>query len=442
MKDSLLDIFLFTSKNFYKWYGLLSALLLAIVILLGLHKLFPEGDIPNKYLYGTIGLACLAICVSWLIHVFRYPKRSKKRLGLVVAVRSDNIEDAKYLREDFLLPFKQRVKDLNLPFDVLDLKDHLSEKVITIDDARKVLKKTNAHFCLFGSVKKRKNGREGKKYIFMLTGVVVHKPISEAKKVLLRKEFDSLLPHNLIFEEGIQFDAFDFRVNQAVATVDYITGRAALLSGDYGVAIQLHESLLTSLENGANYPISKKSLEQILAIAYEEKANFEAYNGQDFSQSIDRALRYNQNSYGSLLKKAIQQFNNGNGDPRAALQTIKTAERNASGYHWLYSETFLHFWMGDYKKALYCCKKLTKKSYPGEEVTVKEALGFNEYLVTLHNKPQLHYWLGYLYHIKDKNPAEADTHFQKFIDAADDAMKDLVVEANICLQEIRNKIGY
>lgn len=442
MKESLLDIFLFASKNFHKWYGLLSALLLATVILLGLYKLFPEGDISSNYLYTTIGATCLAIFVGWLIHVFRYPKRSKKRLGLVVAVRSDNVEDAKYLREDFLLPFKRRVKELDLPFDVLDLKDHLSEQINTVDDARKVLKKTNAHFCLFGSVKRRKNGREGKKYIFTLTGVVVHKPISEAKKILLRKEFDSLLPHNLIFEEGIQFDAFDFRVNQAVATVDYITGRAALLSGDFGVAIQLHESLLASLEAGAQYPIDKKSLEKILAIAYEEKANFEAYNGQDFSQSIDRALRYNQNSYGSLLKKAIQQFNGGNGDPQAALQTIKTAEKNASGYHWLYSEAFLHFWMGNYKKALYCCKKLTKKSYSGEEVTIKEVLRFNEHLVTLHDVPQLHYWLGYLYYIKDKNPSASDPHFQKFIDDADDAMPDLVTEANTYLQEIRNKIGY
>ena len=318
------------TASFHKWYGLASALLLLIVISLIIYGLIPGGGVSfEKYIIGVAVLG-LFIFVRWSFYVWRYPKRSKKRLGVAIAVQVEDIEVYKFFQKDFMVPFKSKIRDLNLPFDDLVLKNHQAEKVETADDARRVLRKTKAQFCIWGSVKKRKNAPTGEKYLFSLRGIVVHRPIQEVQKVLLRKEFDQLLPSTLVFEEHLQFEVFEFRANQAVAALNYITGRAALLSGDFNTAIQLHEALLSAIQSGHQYPISQEVLKKLLSLEYEQKASFEFFNpstGDAYVESVNKSLQYNQNNYGSLLKKAIVDFNNGDGDAQTALDTIKEAKR-------------------------------------------------------------------------------------------------------------------
>ena len=334
---------------------------------------------------------------------------------------------------------------MDLPFDILVLKNHQSEKVEAVENARKVLKKTKAHFCIWGSIKKRKNISKGERYLFLLRGIVIHKPIQEVQKILLLKEFNTLLPNSFAFEESLQFEAFEFRSNQVFTALNYITGRAALLSGDFKIAIQLHEPLLQMIQNGQPCPICKDTLEKLLSIEYDLKAGFEFSHftmGGSYKESTKKSLQYNQNNYGALLKKAIMEFDNGNGDPKIALAIINQAKRYTSGYHWLYSKAFLYFWLEEYNNALKCCEKLKEKSYEGEEITIKEVIKFNEDLLKKFEKPQLYYWLGFVSYVKDKKLPMADDYFQKFIEKADDSMKDLLVRAQSYLSNIKKEIGY
>lgn len=435
------------THHFHKWYGLASALLLLLVVSLLVYRLIPTGEVSFvKYEIGVVILGA-AILLGWAFQVWKYPKRSRTRLGVAIAIQVEDLEVYKFLQKDFLAPFKNKIAELNLPFDVLVLKNHLAEKVETAEDARRVLKKTRAHFCIWGSVKKRKNAPAGEKYLFSLRGIVVHKPIQEVQKVLLRKEFDALLPNTLVFEEHLQFEIFEFRANQAVASLDYITGRAALLSGDFNIAIQLHESLFNAIQSGQQYPISKDTLKNLLSLEYDTKASFEFFNpnaGNAYIESVRKALQYNQYNYGALLKRAIVEFGGGKGNPQTALNTIKEAKQRAlnGAYHWLYSKAFLHFWMGQYDDAIQSCEKLKEKSYGGEEITVREVVKFNEDLLNKFDKPQLNYWLGFVSIVKSKNISLADKYFQSFVEKADSSMDDLKIRAESYLSNIKKEIGY
>jgi tetratricopeptide (TPR) repeat protein len=440
-------IYEIATRHFHKWYGLLSALLLLVVVSLIVYRLIPTGEVPFvKYGIGVI-VAGAVILIGWAFHVWKYPKRSRTRLGVVIAVQVEDLEVYKFLQKDFLAPFKSKIHELNLPFDVLVLKNHQSEKVETVDDVRKVLKKTRAHFCIWGSIKKRKNAPAGEKYLFSLRGIVVHKPIQEVQKVLLRKEFDALLPNTLIFEEHLQFEIFEFRANQAVAALDYITGRAALLSGDFNIAIRLHESLFNAIQSGQQYPISKDTLKNLLSLEYDQKASFEFFNPTamgSYVESVKKSLQYNQYNYGALLKRAIVEFDGGNGNPQTALSTIKEAKQRApnGAYHWLYSKAFLHFWLEQYDDAIQSCEKLKGKSYGGEEITVQEVIKFNENLLTKFDKPQLYYWIGFVSIVKNKNLSLADRYFQNFIEKSNGEITELKTRAESYLSNIKKEIGY
>lgn len=440
-------IFDITTNRFHKWYGLLCAVILVWVVALSIYDFIPTGEVPFPFYAIGIFAISLTIFIFWAFYVWYYPKRSRNRLGVAVAVQVEELEDYKFFKKDFLTPFKSKISDLNLPFDVLVLKNHQSEKVETTEDARSILKKTRAHFCIWGSIKKRKNAPAGEKYLFSLRGIVIHKPIQEVQKVLLRKEFDALLPNTMIFEEHLQFEVFEFRANQAVAALDYITGRAALLSGDFNTAIRLHESLFNAIQSGQQFPISKETLKNLLSLEYDQKASFEFFNpaaGDAYIESVKKSLQYNQYNYGALLKRAIVEFDGGNGSPQIALNTIKEAKQRApSGtYHWIYSKAFLHFWMEQYNDAIQSCEKLKEKSYGGEEITVQEVIKFNEDLLKKFDKPQLYYWLGFVSVVKRKNIPLADKYFQTFIEKANGSMDDLKTRAESYLSNIKKEIGY
>ncbi len=449
MEDSwfIKKIYEIATHHFHKWYGLLSAFLLLVIASLLIYKLIPTGEISfKKYGIGIFILGTI-IVIGWAFHVWKYPKRSRSRLGVAIAIQVEDLEVYKFFKKDFLAPFKAKINELNLPFDVLVLENHQSEKVETVDDAQKVLKKTRAHFCIWGSIKKRKNALASEKYLFSLRGIVVHKPIQEVQKVLLRKEFDQLLPNTITFEEHLQFEIFEFRANQAVAALDYITGRAALLSGDFNTAINLHESLLNAIQGGQQYPIRVEILKNLLSLEYDQKASFEIFNpstGNAYIESVKKSLQYNQNNYGALLKKAIVEFGSGSGNPQTALATIKEAKQRApsGAYHWLYSRAFLHFWLEQYDDALQSCEKLKEKSYGGEEITAQEVIKFNEDLLTKFDKPQLYYWLGFVSIVKNKNLSLADKYFQVFLEKSNNSMKDLKTRAESYLSSIKKEIGY
>jgi tetratricopeptide (TPR) repeat protein len=425
-------------KYFHKCYGLVAATLLLIIIALLIYNLIPDGQFPFSYYIHVIFFIEIILFGLWIFYGYDYPLRRGKKLGFVVAISVEDSSDNKYLKNDFIKPLENKIKELHLPFSALILKNHQAERINDTEAARKILRKTRSQFCIWGSIKKRKNNPEGQKYVFLIRGIVIHKPIREVQQILLKSEFDALLKNKIAFEENLQFEEFEFRSNQVFVALDYITGRAALLSGDFDTAINLHLPLYEAIESGQNYNINKDVIKKLLSIEYDFKASY----GLDFNNSVKKSLEFDKNNYGALLKKAIIEFDEGKGSTEEALKIIEIAKEYSNGeYQWLYSKSFLLFWLEDYLNAIKCCDKLKEKSYEGEDVTMKEVIIFNENLLKKFNKPQLYYWLGFVA-TKNKRDSLADSYFQRFIELADPSMEELTLRARSYLANIKKEIGY
>ncbi|KKS85650.1 MAG: hypothetical protein UV60_C0006G0002 [Parcubacteria group bacterium GW2011_GWA2_43_11] len=428
------------ANRFHTVHGLIASLALTYIVISILWNLLPVNILTTRdYVFLTV-ISLILDSICWAFHVWYYPKRSKKQIGVVVAIRVDCVDDQKLLKQDFIKPLHSRIDQLKAPFDLLVLKNHQSEKIDTIEDVRDVLKKTNAHFCIWGAVKRRVNTTVGEKYYFILKGAVKHKPIQEVQQVKLREELNALLPNQLEFEKNLQFDNFKFRADQVAIALDYVTGRAALLSGDYMMAIKLHEPLYNAINN-SEIPISKKNLKNLLSVEYDTKATIELLKekpGVEYGVSVKKALEYNPNNISSLLKRAILEFDDGCGDARKAQETIKLVESlSGEQYQWLYSKTFLHLWLKEYKDALKCCEQLKLLKCDNDELTAKDVWLFNIRILKKTQTVQVYYWLGFITYFKLNNPVQADEYFQRFIENSDDSMVALVNSAKYYIEEIK-----
>lgn len=449
------------TKYFHKVSGLFSSLVLVGIISLSIYHLIPSATVTTsinppitsivpeisflEYMKAVFFIEVI-IFLYWVFYSYYYPKRSKNRLGIVFAIHVVGFEreDNLYYKKNFLARFKDQVHELNLPFDILVLKNHQSEKVDTVEDAKKVLKKSNAQFCVWGYVVKKKRVSGLQNYSFSLKGIVIHKPIQEVQKILLQKEFNQLLPSSIAFEENLQFEGFSFQAGQLFTAVDYITGRAALLSGDFNTAIILHEPLVNIIGNENSLPVNKEALKKLLSLEYNVKGIYQLYNSDpNYNDSFEKSLKYNPSNYSSLLNRAIKEFDNGKGDPKKALATIKMAKQYAKNdYTWLYNEIFLCLWMEKYPEALRLCQKLRAKSFDGEQIVLKSVEKFNENLLKNYNKPQLFFWLGFLNFVKKGNLSQADKYFQLFTEKSSDSMNILNISVNGYIAHIKNEIKY
>jgi len=435
------------AHNFHRWYGLATAALLIAVFSLYFYSLIPSGKI--RFLWYAMGVVVgeILLCFVWAMHKFRYPKKSKDKLGIIIAIHTETYQDKKFLHKDFVSSFKEKISDLKLPFDVLVLKNHQAEKIETVEEAEAILRNRKSHFIVWGSVKRRPH-QSKECFFFSLRAMVVHSPIQEVQKTILVNDFNALLPNKLIFEQGLQLEAFELRANQLVSAVDYITGRAALLSGDVKTALQLHESLYNAIQHGYQSLVSQKALSKVISIEYSLLADIVFFNAkqqisEEFIRLNQNALKYWGENYSSLLKKAIIEFNNGTGNPGEALKIIQKAQKHSAGKEWLYSKIFLHLWMKQYKKALTECERVIRKNTIISEKTTLDVCSFNkEILVRYPNKVELNFWLGFLYYKKLDNPSEADVYLQKFIDGSGTSMELLIQKAKEYQTEIKNKIGY
>lgn len=443
--DKIGDIlYKLASENFHKPIGLLLSIVIVFFSELTLLALIKDVLGLSNTIVSLIfiSISFFAMSLVWYSHAKYIRRRKKEKIGLVFAVFPEELADEKLFLNDFVNPFKNKVVEMKLPFDIIHLKKHHAEKINNINDASEYLKKTNSQFCLYGCVKKRKKTDISNQFIFSLNGVVIHRPVQAISKILLQREFSEMLPNELAIEESMQFQGFQFRTEQAVAALDYITGRAALLSGDSKTAIELHEKLLA--DKSLAQIVNPNTIKALLSIEYDcEAANcMISGNTLQFKNNINKSLSLNHTNYGALLKKAISELNDGN--PKVAQITVGQAERYAppGAYHWLYSKAFLHFYLQEYPEAIKACDKLKKKSYSGEDITIMEVIKFNEDILKTNDIPQLHYWLGFVCLNKQNNYSAADLEFQRFIDTATDKMSELVTRAKGYLSLIKNEIQY
>ncbi len=227
-------------------------LVIGIVVLVGSFKAI-DGFLSQFACLKTRSIVYLLLFFSWIIYWlfnrFYLPRNKKNKVGIVIAIFSENETERQKLKADFISKLKSDFKQegiLNFS-EVTFLKNHFSKQIKESNNPREVLeninKKIKAHFYVWGDVKKRPYGDEGEKCFLNFQGYVVHKPIPQNLSQEISKDFSKVLPCEVNFLKKRSFKGFEASAKLVHLAAKYIIGIAAFVSQDPQLALRLHNGL-------------------------------------------------------------------------------------------------------------------------------------------------------------------------------------------------------
>ena len=408
----------------------LKALFIGIVALVGFF-VSSSSFFESYFGHWVTGAIDLVLLISWAIfwfyNRFSLPRNKKDKVGIVIAIFSENEKERKQLKADFISKLKADFREEGiLDFaEIIFLKNHFARQIkessIPTAEIEKINKKIKAHFYVWGDIKTRTSGDEGEKYFLYFHGYVVHKPISQNLSLEISKDFSKVLPQEVNFLEKRGFEGFEASARLVHLAAKYIIGVAAFVSQNPQLALRLHSGLMEQFNLFKPLPPHLQDIRNRIPILVSEellwiaKWHFENERYDDAKSFLDKSLSENNNNYGAFLLKAVIDFLIDN-SIEAAFKSLSRAEKYAKNtFEWRYSKAFLYFWSEDYDKALTQCQKIKNQSYASEFFTLENVRKFNLDLISKTNfKPQLYFWMGYLSYFKEKNMANALDDFENF----------------------------
>lgn len=389
----------------------------------------------------------------WAFNKFHLPRNKKNKVGIVIAIYSENETERQKLKADFISKLKKDLQQegiLNFS-EVIFLKNHFSNQIKESDNPRTELetinKKIKAHFYVWGDVKKRPDGDEGEKYFINFQGYVVHKPISQNLSQVISIDFSKVLPKEVNFLEKRSFKGFEASATIVHLAAKYIIGIAAFVSQDPQLALKLHNGLKDQFNAFRPLPPHLQDIRNRIPLLISDellwiaKWHFENNRIDEMKSFLDKSLSENNNNYGAWLFKAMIEFIiDKNIDE--AIKSVKKAEQYAKNtFEWRYSKAFLYFWKEDYQNALKLCQKIKQQSYSTEPITLEEVRKFNLNLLSNANpKTQLYFWIGFLSYFKSGNLGYALQDFENFEKNASISMDILKQKSTAYLREIKQQM--
>ncbi len=435
----------------------IKTLIIGVVLLLG--AFIASDGFFEKFLdlkiRAVLYLFLLILWVSfWMFNKFCLPRNKKNKVGIVIAIYSENERERKKLKADFISKLKKYLREegiLNFS-NVIFLKNHFSEQIKDSESPRLKLetinKKIKAHFYVWGDVKKRPDGDEGEKYFINFQGYVVHKPISQNLSQVISIDFSKVLPKEVNFLEKRSFKGFEASATIVHLAAKYIIGIAAFVSQDPQLALKLHSGLKDQFNAFRPLPPHLQDIrnripllisDEILWIA---KWHYENSRIDEAKTFLAKSLAENNNNYGAWLFKTIIDFmvDKNTGE---ALKSVKKAEQYAkNSYEWRYSKAFLYFWREDYQNALKMCQKIKQQSFLMEPITLDEVRIFNLNILSNNEaKAQLYFWIGFLSYFKRNNLVDALQDLENFERLSDNTMNELRQKSSAYLLEIKRKMN-
>ena len=280
----------FLKKNYYSISGFLAGLLLIAYVLISLLDPFLEKGIKEFSIRLIIYLTIFGIwTVLWIILKNYFPKKRKDKIGIVIAIRTENEKQKLLIKNDLVEGMKKLLKENSLLdlFHLIVLQDYKAIKASKIIDDynnkkkefikkkkfkdfnkakenkifEKLNKKINGHFYIWGTIKKRQDIQP--KYFINLDALVVHRPIKLIASRKIARDFKAIMPKDISFFENFEVPGFEIASSQIFMAIRYITGIAAFVSRDIFIAFKLHNGLQREINKYEPIPpnlkfISKK----------------------------------------------------------------------------------------------------------------------------------------------------------------------------------------
>lgn len=294
---------------------------------------------------------------------FRVPKNKKDKIGIILAIKTENNKEKLRLENDLLLPLERYLTNSNLSenFYLIRYPQFLAEKLTNLEVAKKYLKKSKGHLALFGELIERNLERDNN-YIFRLHGMVRHAPITYTKKAELAKDFSEILPRQIIFPETKEILGFDATQSLLGSVVKYIIAYAARASFDVELAYELFDGLYGELEavSKTDFPVElqirgKCKNQLIDCLTIKVSRLYEDYAAERKAEHIfaakpfvEKILQLDPEHYQGRLMKAILLFKEDSIDE--AINELIHIHNSDSA--WRYSLGFLYAYKGDILDAL------------------------------------------------------------------------------------------
>ena len=434
----------------------IKTLIVGVVILLGAFMAI-DGffeKFANLEVRSVFYLSFLLLWIGyWIFNKFRLPRNKKNKVGIVIAIYSEDEKERQKLKADFISKLKKDLQQegiLNFS-EVIFLKNHFSNQIKESSNPRLKLetinKKIKAHFYVWGDVKKRPDGDDGEKYFINFQGYVVHKPIPQNLSQVISIDFSKVLPKEVNFLEKRSFKGFEASATIVHLAAKYIIGIAAFVSQDPQLALKLHNGLKDQFNAFRPLPPHLQDIRNRIPLLISDetlwiaKWHFENNRINEAKTFLEKSLSENNNNYGAWLFKAIIDFMvDKNIDE--AIKSVKKAEQYAKNtFEWRYSKAFLYFWKEDYQNALKICQKIKQQSYLTEAITLDEVRRFNLNLLTdTTPKAQLYFWIGFLSYFKRSNLGDALQDFENFEKMASTTMDILKQKSTAYLREIKQQM--
>jgi len=423
-----------------KWFsplGLLTTLTLELLILAPYFwDNFGIGF--NMWEYSILAIIVFSTFLVWGISR-RYPKNVKNKIGIVVAITTENKEEYIKLKFDLIARFQETIKnrDLGNNFVVIELPEYYAKKVYDYSSSLKSLEKSRAHFIIYGTCKNRLEN--GKKCYFISSEATVihHRSVPKIMSEQLSREFAELFPRRVIFPAENEISGFEITKEWMNLVVRYIIGIAAFLSGDFDLSFDLFGELRRELKlvdpnilqiKKLKTRIPQRISESAMALAsrtyfiYRKTRPRNRLLLDKLKQFLDILNNIDPNNYPAHLLRGIYLFLVEKDIPAAKKEIMRS--KNILDATWKYSKAFLCACDGDLDGA----EKAYKKAFEAEinpDVIFQTEEFIYDVLETEPEKYQLWYCIGMLNWKAKGDSILAKEAFEKFLNYSVD---DLFLE--------------
>jgi hypothetical protein len=294
----------------------------------------------------------------------RRPRRTKNgRVGIVIALATDDSSDSRRIRNDFVRIFRRLVTEGTAggTFDVIDLPDHVAITVENPESASRIQRRTQSRLVLYGTVMTGQlNGSPA--HSVALSGLISHAPIPEEARARFGNEFGEVLPRKVLIGMSNDLVGLDFLSSWAHVVAKYIVGMAAAFSGDFNFAAAVFDGLQKQLRPSPAEPPAVARIRGQLPRRLAEVNTLRASRAHrrwlvtKSEQDLAQVGRYSDAVPDQLVKqigaanlKAIWLFLSQR-DARAALRLIEQ-NRIEGDLAWLVNRAFLHAYLGNLGRA-------------------------------------------------------------------------------------------
>lgn len=431
--------------------------------------LFPDIKAPiNGMIYLT---SLIAWTIVWIVMRNAYPKNKKGKIGIIISIVTETDKQKIRIKDDLVRRLKDQAS--NNRFDYLiefipigptktdrvnriltNFSNVLKRKNISNDSTKKskaefnnLNRKIKGHFFIWGNIKERQDNEN--KYILDLDGIVLHSPLNDPIQAKLAQEFTMVWARSINFLEKFELRGFSISADLIFIAVEYITGLAALFSGDVEFAERLHSKLETEIKKIKTKPQHIQHIEKSLAtlIPYEYNLlaaiNLNRGHSKLAEDYVQKSLKRIPENYSGLITMAVIQFKFKN-DAKQALISVRKAKRVAGiDGTWRYNEAFLLMYLERFDEAIILYKNIERIDFPGEERVLSEVLDFNISMIKSNPKfYQSYFILGFLYLKKKGNYPEAFNYFDQLISNCKNQEFELIIKtSNNYLNEIKSIMG-